>query len=1325
VYCSLIIFMFSLSVSGATRYVNVNNPSPAAPYETWATAATVIQDALDVSSDGDLVLVTNGVYTSGGSSISGNVLFTRVCVTNAVTVRSVNGPAYTIIVGAPDSLTGNAGSNAVRCALLIPGAQLEGFSITGGWTWATGNAARERAGAGFFLEQGGTVSNCVIVHNTADGNGGGGYINMGGSVYACQVSSNRADKGGGMFMRNGLVTGSGINRNNSATTGGGIHGRNSAVVEYCTFFYNRTVDDGGGILCTENATARYCTFDRNRAHGTYGTGGGVILYYGGSMDHCIIVSNFARYTGGGVAIYAGRGTMNNCLVYRNICQSYGGGMYCYAGGGAVANCTITENLSYYYYGGVNCNYTGIFYNTIIYYNTAWSGADEIGGNNGVAYNCCIPTNGGLNVIVDCFTNAPQFVNRATDNFRLLSASPCIDSGNDNLAAGTLDLDNVGRIMGAHVDRGAYEYHFLAPALVPPSVIAPVVIPPGLSDTISLTNTTSIHISGFKSSGILAAAPWTTNDISQTLAGTSWEQSVQNLPCEVDGAASTFSYRAVSNDLYTVSASETTLHIVNYRMLPYVAITSIPTWVPYDITLYDIAGTNNPYVAGTMLWTNRLNNTHGTVPAQAAWSVTNVPLTLGNNTIVVRGTNVLGDIYESSVVITRYPEGTGTPVVNILSAPAWVYYDENKATVAGVNTNIVGKLSWVNDRHTEKTNTFNTGFSVQVNNLEHGDNWITVFGTNLFGDSDSDCVMIMRQTAVQRFALTNFVWLSSPAPTPPYDSWSTAATNIQQALTAASSSLTGTVVMVTNGTYLLQEWIAVTSAVYLTSVNGPDFTILNANSPVTTNRALLVRHSLAVVDGFTVSNAYWSPNGGGAFIATAGGTIINCTFINCTAGEKGGGIYLNRAGRVEACRFINCTAGNWGGGAHLEQGGQIYNSTVSGCYATVFGGGFSIYGGGRLYTCLVTHNAARRGGGVYTRYWPSRLDNCTIVSNSAEIQAGGLYIREGPDMRGSIVYYNIAPTNENWFRYGTIDVDSSCTWPGLGSNRVTNEPQFVNTGAGNYRLQVTSPCINKGPTYAWMNGAVDLDGNPRVSSGLVDLGVYEMDTEPHVTITNTPFLIAYPVSQSDLGGTNGYWVAGTMWWTNAATAAQASFGPFNGVTNWMIPAIDLVHGDNPITVFASNTWGYIGSDSIILHRETYLEGIPKIATNTLVFPFSGSMLDVVQTTNIVWNPLGITDAIDGTNLMIALISVHRSNNLAEVSVPATDIPNGYGWCPWQPPQELIAGMTTYVVRFDVVDSSSLTNSRVFYDHAFIVVPEPVGVWVVLLVAAMLRKLSHRS
>ena len=84
--------MATSAVAQATLHcVDVASTNPVAPYASWVTAASNIQDAITVALVGEPVLVTNGIYATGGKSMDG-IITNRVTLDRPITVLSVNGP---------------------------------------------------------------------------------------------------------------------------------------------------------------------------------------------------------------------------------------------------------------------------------------------------------------------------------------------------------------------------------------------------------------------------------------------------------------------------------------------------------------------------------------------------------------------------------------------------------------------------------------------------------------------------------------------------------------------------------------------------------------------------------------------------------------------------------------------------------------------------------------------------------------------------------------------------------------------------------------------------------------------------------------------------------------------------------------------------------------------------------------------------------------------------------------------------------------------------------------------------------------------------------
>jgi hypothetical protein len=178
-------------------YVNVNNPNPVFPYINWATAATNIQDAVDLAKAGDTVLVTNGVYASGVRDYS------RVVITNAIRLESVNGPLVTTIVGSTvvtNEFGEEVGREGGRCVYLGANAVLSGFTLTNGFASVFYSGGW---GGGVLSEPSGMVTNCTLTGNVAAGFtmihgslGLGGGAN-GGTLYNCTLVGNSVDSNGG------------------------------------------------------------------------------------------------------------------------------------------------------------------------------------------------------------------------------------------------------------------------------------------------------------------------------------------------------------------------------------------------------------------------------------------------------------------------------------------------------------------------------------------------------------------------------------------------------------------------------------------------------------------------------------------------------------------------------------------------------------------------------------------------------------------------------------------------------------------------------------------------------------------------------------------------------------------------------------------------------------------------------------------------------------------------------------------------------------------------------------------------------------------------
>ena len=388
-----------------TYYVDVNSTNPTPPYTNWSTASTDIQGAIESASPGDLVLVNDGVYQTGGETMNGYGLTNRVAIDKAITVESINGPSATLIEGYQDT-NSIVAPDSIRCVYMTNGAVLSGFTLTNGATLNAGDGTYEQSGGGILCEStNAIITNCVIEVNVANNNGGG---IASGTLLNCALQNNTAYNNGG--GANGCIAYDSTFLGCSAVEGGGAFG---SMLNHCILSGNSSGDGGGGM---NSSLATNCLFIGNSA---YESGGGI---YAGTALNCVFTNNYSNAGGG-----AGFSTVNNSQLTGNS-AGWGGA----AAGGTLNNCTMVANsASGYGGGGADCTMN----NCIVYYNTSPDGNNfdfdgEIYGTMNYCDTTPMPDTGSHNI-----TAEPQLVDFA----HISSTSPCIGAGNAAYASGT-DID---------------------------------------------------------------------------------------------------------------------------------------------------------------------------------------------------------------------------------------------------------------------------------------------------------------------------------------------------------------------------------------------------------------------------------------------------------------------------------------------------------------------------------------------------------------------------------------------------------------------------------------------------------------------------------------------------------------------------------------------------------------------------------------------------------------------------------------------------------------------------------------------------------------------
>jgi len=255
-------------------------------------------------------------------------------------------------------------------------------------------------------------------------------------------------------------------------------------------------------------------------------------------------------------------------------------------------------------------------------------------------------------------------------------------------------------------------------------------------------------------------------------------------------------------------------------------------------------------------------------------------------------------------------------------------------------------------------------------------------------------------------------------------------------------------------------------------------------------------------------------GGGIKCYDSNSTIVNC-IIRGNSAREGGGFYC----RDSTSTICNCK---------ISDNMTCHETTLVGQCEGSGSGICCDWSSSTIKNCIISGNTSGEGGGICFRNSSSIISNCTLAGNSSyngnsvacispwwqaqypssvEVSSCIMWNRgdEIFNNDGSTITVSYSNIQGGWEGQGNIDIDPCFVDPGFwdanGTPEDANDDFWVE---GDYHLLAGSLCINAGdPNYVADPNENDLDGNPRVINGRIDMGAYEFIPPIEVSMKLTP------------------------------------------------------------------------------------------------------------------------------------------------------------------------------------------------------------------------------